>query len=239
MTVEGSKIPANTQCIVVLHGIINPSSAKPSVTTANIHVPEASDGVSLENKVFSPMEVLSLGYLNHTSLAFSEPTVGLTTAITVQFNYSKDIVTNDTVSLTLPGFGVDVGGVQVIPTDTSCDLAVLVFGHSLDDTHKFHVESGNISANAFCRFSVSGFKIASSVPTNYDEYKISVVAGAGSSGAVAFDSVDDILASGNITSFNLDPQQLRGRQPDRGEVRTKLLVGACFWRHHKTRIARF
>merc|ERR1711871_745612 len=61
LTVEGSKIPANTQCIVVLHGIINPSSAKPSVTTANIHVPEASDGVSLENKVFSPMEVLSLG----------------------------------------------------------------------------------------------------------------------------------------------------------------------------------
>ena len=66
------------------------------------------------------------------------------------------------------------------------------------------MESGNISANAFCRFSVSGFTIASSVPTNYDEYKISVVAGAGSSGAVPGGRYDLSWIEGRLGSTPKD-----------------------------------
>ena len=75
LTVQGSVIPQDQQCTVILHNIFNPQSAR-TIDNATISVPVARDGISLEPFTFfeftsDNLEIIPLEVLRNTSLEFT------------------------------------------------------------------------------------------------------------------------------------------------------------------------
>ena len=168
---QGSVIPQDQQCTVVLHNIFNPQSAQ-TINNATISVPVAADGISLQPFTFfeftsDNLEIIPLGVLRNTSLEFTEPTEDLATTILVAFNYSKEIAINETITLKLPDFAID-SSINVISSATTCEYVVLTYSYRLgDNEYIFKIENNSVPANALCEFSANGFITPNaSVPAN-------------------------------------------------------------------------
>ena len=158
------------------------------------------------NLTFTPgLEIISLGELRNTGLEFTEPTEDLATTILVTFNYSKEIAINETITLKLPDFTID-SSINVISSAATCEYAVLTYSYRLgdNDDYVFKIENNSVPANALCKFIANGFKTPNApVPANDERYKITIVAIAGSSGAIEFDAVDAVIDQGDLHSKTL------------------------------------
>ena len=218
-----------------MHNIFNPQSAK-TINDATISVPVARDGISLEPFTFTSddLEIISLGVLRNTSLEFTEPTENLATTILVAFNYSKEIAINETIGVTLPNFTID-SSINVISSATTCEYAVLTYSYHLgNNEYIFNIENNSIPANALCEFSVNGFKTpdAPVLANDVGYKKITIIAIAGSSGAIKFDAVDAIIDQGDLHDITLALSDNVVDNPTNLTFTMNYSLAFCFWGHH-------
>ena len=149
-------LPAGTLCKMYFPNMINPDTSVPSDSTVIQHEVDALHS-SMPPKPVGKTPEISVGFLTHDSISFSNVRASEESNITYAFRYNSNspLAVGSSITLALPGWILS----SEITTWTLCDESAAEFvGAFSDEILKFVLVNETLQVPISCHIVVSGFR---------------------------------------------------------------------------------